>query len=295
MTTTDPSPTATAPGNPGSPRRAVTDRRASRIHAVTLHPRTLVTLAIVSLISVAAFGWPLLAAPTSDAVAHSGDAPLVFALLLPLLIAVVWAEIADGLIDTKALAVLGVLAAVGTALRPIGGGIAGLEPVWVLIIIGGRALGPGFGFTLGSVTLISSALITGGVGPWLPFQMIAAGWVGFGAGLLPRVRSRRGEVLLLAGYAALACVAYGFLMNLWFWPFSGGMAAQLSYQAGAPMLVNLQHWLVFSLATSLGYDIPRAVLTATLILVAGAPILGALRRATRRAAFGAPVVFVEAQ
>jgi len=261
---------------------------------VTLHPRTLVTLAIVSLISVAAFGWPLLAAPTSDAVAHSGDAPLVFALLLPLLIAVVWAEIADGLIDTKALAVLGVLAAVGTALRPIGGGIAGLEPVWVLIIIGGRALGPGFGFTLGSVTLISSALITGGVGPWLPFQMIAAGWVGFGAGLLPRVMSRRGEVLLLAGYAVLACVAYGFIMNLWFWPFSGGMATELSYQAGAPMLVNLQHWLVFSLATSLGYDIPRAVLTATLILVAGAPILGALRRATRRAAFGAPVVFIEA-
>ena len=291
MTTTAHSPTGEASVTPVS---APTVRRTARIHAVTLHPRTLVTLAIVSLISVSAFGWPLLAAPTSDAVAHSGDAPLVFALLLPLLIAVVWAEIADGLIDTKALAVLGVLAAVGTALRPIGGGIAGLEPVWVLIIIGGRALGPGFGFTLGSVTLISSALITGGVGPWLPFQMIAAGWVGFGAGLLPRVMSRRGEVLLLAGYAVLACVAYGFVMNLWFWPFSGGMATELSYQAGAPMLVNLQHWLVFSLATSLGYDIPRAVLTATLILVAGAPILGALRRATRRAAFGAPVVFVEA-
>ncbi len=291
MTTTAHSPTGEASVTPVS---APTVRRTARIHAVTLHPRTLVTLAIVSLISVSAFGWPLLAAPTSDAVAHSGDAPLVFALLLPLLIAVVWAEIADGLIDTKALAVLGVLAAVGTALRPIGGGIAGLEPVWVLIIIGGRALGPGFGFTLGSVTLISSALITGGVGPWLPFQMIAAGWVGFGAGLLPRVMSRRGEVLLLAGYAVLACVAYGFVMNLWFWPFSGGMATELSYQAGAPMLVNLQHWLVFSLATSLGYDIPRAVLTATLILVAGAPILAALRRATRRAAFGAPVVFVEA-
>ena len=291
MTTTAHSPTGEASVTPVS---APTVRRTARIHAVTLHPRTLVTLAIVSLISVSAFGWPLLAAPTSDAVAHSGDAPLVFALLLPLLIAGVWAEIADGLIDTKALAVLGVLAAVGTALRPIGGGIAGLEPVWVLIIIGGRALGPGFGFTLGSVTLISSALITGGVGPWLPFQMIAAGWVGFGAGLLPRVMSRRGEVLLLAGYAVLACVAYGFVMNLWFWPFSGGMATELSYQAGAPMLVNLQHWLVFSLATSLGYDIPRAVLTATLILVAGAPILGALRRATRRAAFGAPVVFVEA-
>ena len=100
MTTTAHSPTGSGSVS------ASTVRRAARIHAVTLHPRTMVTLAIVSLISVAAFGWPLLAAPTSDAVAHSGDAPLVFALLLPLLIAVVWAEIADGLIDTKALAVL---------------------------------------------------------------------------------------------------------------------------------------------------------------------------------------------
>jgi len=265
----------------------------SRPDAITLRPRTLVTLVLVTVVTVVAFGWPLLAAPDSDIVGggHSADAPWLFALLLPLLIAVVWAQISDGGVDAKALAVLGVLAAVGTALRPIGGGVAGLEPVWVLIILGGRALGPGFGFTLGSVTLLSSSLITGGVGPWLPFQMMAAGWVGFGAGLLPRTRSRRGEVVLLAGYASVACIAFGFLMNLWFWPFSGGLAPQLSFIPGEPLAANLGRWLAFCLATSLGYDLPRAVLTATLILVAGAPVLAALRRATRRASFGAEPCF----
>ena len=302
-------------GTPGSPPGGgAADRR--RVHAIRPRARTITTLILVTLISVVAFGWPLIAAPGSDAVAHSGDAPWVFALLLPLLIALVWAELGDGGVDAKALAVLGVLAAVGTALRPLGGGIAGLEPVWVLIILGGRALGPAFGFTLGSVTLISSALITGGVGPWLPFQMIAAGWVGLGAGLLPRTTenyspaatthtgaglrprtrsgARRTEIVMLSAYAFVACIAYGFCMNLWFWPFSGGLAPQLAYIPGAPLLVNLQHWLVFGAATSLGYDIPRAVLTVVLIALAGAPILAALRRSTRRASFGAVGRFEDA-
>ena len=274
---------------------AIVESRLPTVHAIRWRPRSIVALALVSVISIAAFGWPLIASAGSQVVAHSDDAPWVFALLLPLLIAVVWAEIADGTLDAKALAVLGVLAAVGTALRPIGGGVAGLEPVWVLIILGGRALGPAFGFTLGSVSLFSSALITGGVGPWLPFQMIAAGWVGLGAGLLPQVATRGREIALLVGYSFFACVGYGFLMNLWFWPFTGGLVPALAYQPGAPVLVNLQHWLVFGLATSLGYDIPRALLTAGLIALAGAPVLAALRRATRRAAFGAEPTFIPSE
>ena len=34
--------------------------------------------------------------------------------------------------------------------------------------------GPALGFLLGSTALLTSALLTGGVGPWLPFQMLAA-------------------------------------------------------------------------------------------------------------------------
>ena len=102
----------------------------------------------------------------------------MFAALLPGLIAVVLSEITAGRMDTKAIAMLGVLSAIGAALRPMGAGTAGIETVFFLLVLGGRVYGPGFGFVLGSTTLFASAILTGGVGPWLPFQMLAASWVG---------------------------------------------------------------------------------------------------------------------
>jgi energy-coupling factor transport system substrate-specific component len=47
----------------------------------------------------------------------------------------------------------------------------------------------------------------------------------------------------------------------------------------------------FDLTTSLGFDITRAVTNAVLVLALGRPVLAALRRASRRAAFGAEVVY----
>lgn len=268
---------------------AATAREAS-VRAVRLGRQSKAAIALVSIVGLVAFAWPLLAAPESPAVAHASDAPLLFALVVPLLLLVVLAQVSDGGMDAKAIAMLGVLAAVISALRPLGGGTAGLEPIWVVLILGGRALGPGFGFCLGSISLFASALLTGGVGPWLPFQMLGAAWVGMGAGLLPRASGRR-ELLMLATYGAVACVAYGFLLNLWFWPFTTGLPEQLAFTPGAPMTENLLAWLRFCLITSLGYDIPRAVLTVVLILVAGRPVLLALRRMSRKAAFAAPVAF----
>jgi energy-coupling factor transport system substrate-specific component len=157
--------------------------------------------------------------------------------------------------------------------------------VFVLIVLGGRVFGPGFGFVLGSTTLFASALMTGGVGPWLPFQMLAASWMGLGAGLLPPVRGR-GEVVVLIGYGIVAAIGFGLAMNLWLWPFATGLATDLSFVAGAPLLDNLQRFLVFSLVTSAGWEFGRAVTTAILLLLVGPSVLGVLRRAARRARFG---------
>ena len=60
-----------------------------------------------------------------------------------------------------------------------------------MLVLGGRVFGRGFGFVLGAVTLFVGALLTGGVGPWLPFQMLGAAWVGFFAGCLPRCAAAR--------------------------------------------------------------------------------------------------------
>jgi energy-coupling factor transport system substrate-specific component len=166
--------------------------------------------------------------------------------------------------------------------------------VFFLLVLAGRALGRGFGFVLGSVTLFASALLTAGVGPWLPFQMLAAGWVGFLAGCLPPARGRA-EVAVLTAYAAAAGLAYGLLMNLQLWPFALGLDSGLSYVAGDPVGENLGRFLAFTLATSLGFDLPRALTTAVLVALTARPVLTALRRAARKAEFGAIATFEEAR
>ncbi|QHC21325.1 ECF transporter S component [Streptomyces sp. GS7] len=269
--------------------------------AVRLGPRSVAALVLVSAVGVMAFGWPLLA-DSASGLAHSQDAPWLFTALLPLLLAVAVATVADGPpanaggtpgLDAKAIAMLGVLAAAGAALRPLGAGTAGIEPMFFLMVLAGRVLGPGFGFVLGSVAMFASALLTGGVGPWLPFQMLSMGWVSMGAGLLPgpdQLRGRR-ELALLAAYGALAAVLYGLVMNLQGWPYIAGLASGVSFVPGDPLHDNLARYLAYCLATSLGWDLPRALVTVVLTATLGGPVLKALRRATRRAAFEAPVSF----
>jgi energy-coupling factor transport system substrate-specific component len=262
--------------------------------ALPLHPRAIAALILASLVGLIAFFWPFLAAPESAAVAHAADAPFLFALLMPVLLMVVLSQMTTPGSGAKAIAMLGVLAALVAVLRPLGAGHAGIEPFWFLIVVGGRALGPGFGFALGAVGIFASALLTGGFGPWLPFQMIGAAWVGMGAGLLPRRVTGRAEVVMLAGYGAVAALVFGFLLNAWFWPYFSGSDIAFAFEPGAPALENLGRLVLFSLASSLGYDVPRAVLTAVLVLVAGGTMLRALRRASQRANFGAAPAFAEA-
>lgn len=256
---------------------------------IALRPRAVAALVVASAAGIMMFLWPLLASPDS-ALTQDTVAPLLFAAILPLVIGVVLGEIGDGGIDVKAIAMLGVLTAVGAAVRPLGAGAAGFEAVFFVIILGGRVFGPGFGFTLGTTVLFASALLTGGVGPWLPFQMLAAGWVGLGAGLLPRVRGAA-EVVLLVAYGVIAALCYGVVMNLSFWPFAIGAGTELSYVPGAPVTENLHRLLLFSAATSLGWDLGRAAFTGILLALTAPALLGALRRAARRAAFGATAGF----
>lgn len=260
-----------------------------RVVAVRLQARSSVLLLVTSVLGLVCFGWPLfLHGHSASSLAHSGDAPWIFLALLPLLLAVVLSALSEGSLDAKAIALLGILAACGAALRVPSPGVAGFEPVFFLLIPAGRVLGRGFGFVLGALTIVVSALITGGVGPWMPFQMFGAAWIGFGAGCLPPLRGRA-ELGLLAGYAAVTGILYGLLINLWFWPFGAGTATSFSFQPGAGFLHNLHSYLLFDLTTSLGFDIPRALVNATLVLVLGRPVLNALRRASRRAAFDVPV------
>ena len=283
MNSTTPEVSAGAPRQESDPLRH---------RAVPLRGRTPLVLTFASAIALAMFVWPLLVVPP-EGQGHVGDAPLLFVIIMPVIIGVVIAELSSGGIDAKALAMMGVLAAVGAALRPMGAGMAGIELVYFLLVLAGRVYGPGFGYVLGAVTIFTSALITAGVGPWMPFQMMTAAWIGMGAGLLPwrSLRGRR-EIALLVVYAVFAAYLFGALMNLWFWPFVLHEGGQLSYVPGAPVLENLHTFFLYNLATSAwGWDTGRAITNAVAIVVVGPAVLLVLRRAARKAAWREPVVF----
>lgn len=250
-----------------------------------------VALVIASALGAVAFFWPFVLDP--DVLGDVSVAPLLFGVLLILVLGVGVAQVSEGGIDAKALALLGVLSAVNAGLRPLGAGTAGIELVFFLLVLAGRAFGPGFGFLLGCTSLFASAIITGGVGPWLPYQMFGAAFVGLGAGMLPRWHGRA-EIVLLAVYGFASAYVYGLLLNLSFWPFFVDPASTTAYVPGASNWFNLRRYLIFDSVTSLGWDTLRALTNAVLIVIAGPAILAALRRAGRRAAFTAPVAFVAA-
>lgn len=236
-------------------------------------------LGVAAFAGLAAFAWPLFLSPASGI--EPSLAPTVFALLLPLVLAVVLSELTGQHLDAKALALLGVLTALGAVLRPISAGTAGVDLIFFLIILGGRVFGASFGFALGALVLFTSALLTGGVGPWLPYQMIAAGFVGMAGAPLPGLRGRA-ELGWLASVGFVTAFGYGWLMDFAFWPFGIGPASQFSYQAGAPILENLHTFVLYNLATSMGWNLGRAITNVVLLLVLGPGLLRVLRRAARR-------------
>lgn len=264
--------------------------------ALPIGRRTGITLMLASIAGIAIIAWPLFVAP-SDPSAADVEAPLMFIVILPIIVLTVLAQFSEGGMDSKALAMLGVLSAINAALRPLGAGVGGVETVFFLLILAGRVYGAGFGFVLGCTSLFASALLTAGVGPWLPFQMITSAWIGLGAGLLPKKVTGKVEVLMLAVYGAVSAYAFGALMNLWFWPFAVGMGeggSSMGFIPGDPLWENLKRFITFTLLTSTGgWDTGRAITNVLAIVILGPAILAVLRRSVRRASFGAPVSFTK--
>lgn len=263
-----------------------------RIRAVPLSRRSALVLAVASTAGLLMLMWPLLVRQSTGG---QVGPPFVFLALVPVVIVVVLAEVTEGGLDPRVLAVLGVLSAVNAVLRGLSPGTAGVELVFFLLILAGRVFGAGFGFVLGCTSLFASALLTGGVGPWLPFQMLASAWVGMGAGLLPRRVTGRAEIAMLAAYGVVAAYAFGLLLNLSSWPFVLGISVPghhgLSFVPGDPFGANLHRFLAYTLITSTGsFDTGRAITNATAIVLLGPAVLTTLRRAARRAVVTGTVV-----
>jgi energy-coupling factor transport system substrate-specific component len=190
-------------------------------------------------------------------------------------------------LSTRLLAVLAALVAIDATLRlVIVIGLLGFSPIFFLIIGGGYVMGPSFGFASGAMTLLLSAVLTAGLGPWLPYQMLAAGWVGMGAGYLGRICRRSispRAIAALCLYAASAGFVFGLLLDLWEWPLlvaSG--SSPLSWVPGAGPPDLLRRFGGFYLATSIAYDSFRAAGNVVLVALLGPAVIRALDRFRRR-------------
>ena len=242
------------------------------------------SIAVAALASLLMFAWPLLIATTDQN--ENLVAQAVFIALMPIIIVLTLIEFATGDIGSRQLAVLGVMTAVNAVVRLLGAGTAGIETAFFLIIIGAYVFRSGFGFILGSTSILVSALLGAGVGPWLPFQMMAAGLLGIGAGALPRFKQKHLQLFVLCAYAIVASFIYGGLMTLWNWPFLAGSDSSVSYSAGAGIGSNLLRFLNYEIVSGgLLWDVGRAVTTCVLILLTAPALLATLKRAATRAGF----------
>ncbi len=238
---------------------------------------------LTSLVGAAALLYPFALANVAATTGHAADAPVLMLILMPLLLGVILADLATNQINARVVAALGMLVAINAILRlPAGPGDS--PTFFFLVMIVGYAYGGRFGFLLGALSLLVSALLTAGIGPWMPFQMLTMGWMGLGAGGLQYVRrwlgwpaGGRGEILLLVIYGWLWGFLFGAVMNLTFWPFASGDSA-LAWQPGLGLGATLRRYWAFYLLTSLGWDATRALFNALLIVAFGRPILQVLRR-----------------
>ncbi len=270
-----PVPALPIPSPPTAPRavRPALPTAGRRAAASALLP-----LLVANLAAVAAFLWPLVASavPTQ---AHAA-VPYIALGLGPLSVLVVLSLLDGTVRSAHTLALLGTLAAIGAAIRIVGTGVGGVEALFILLILAGRAFGPRFGLLLGALSIAVSAVVAGGIGPWTPFQMFACGWVAVGAGLLPLRVGGWAEIAMLAVYGILASYAFGLIMNMWFWPFAVGAGTGISYVPGGAVGENLASFFVYSLVTSTAtWDTLRAVTTVIGLVAIGRPVLRALRRA----------------
>lgn len=238
-------------------------------------------VAVTAILALATFTWPLYVGDIS--IDERAIAQTSLILLMPLLVGLILFEVSSGGIGSRQVAVLAVLAALNAVVRMLGAGVAGIETLFFIVIIASYVFGSSFGFLLGASSMLVSALLTGGVGPWLPFQAMAAGLVGLGAGLLPRARKPRA---IMIAYAVFASFIYGGLMTMWNWPFMAGTGTVVSFIPGAGLLENASQFLKYEALTGgLLWDTGRAITTGVLIWLTAPALLTTLGRAAVRAGF----------
>ena len=242
--------------------------------------RPVAVYVLMTVVGAAAFLYPFwLPSGSAPDGAHRLDAPILAAVVAALVVGAITLEVRRGTMNGATISLLAVLSAACAILRIIGLP-AGGNAIFFLVVLAAAAFGPRFGLLLGLCAMAVSAVLTGGFGPWLPFQMLTLAWMGGGAGLVgrqTRTLSPWLEVCILAAYAWVWGFVFGAVMNLWFWPFivDGG---PLSWSPDYGLAQTLAHYWRFYVVTSFPWDAARAFVNAALVLLLGRSLLRSMRR-----------------
>jgi energy-coupling factor transport system substrate-specific component len=159
----------------------------------------------------------------------------------------------------------------------------GMSAGFFLPVLSGYAFGPHFGILVGILSMLVSSIFLGAIGPWLPYQLIAMGWVGgmagFGSFFRNRFHNSFWELILLCWIGGFSGILYGLLINLWFWPFlSSGL---LPYQG----MQIFHEYLIFYGITSLWWDVFSGVGNVVLMVLFSKPLMVILLRFEKKFQF----------
>jgi len=258
-----------------------------------LRLQSLIVNSFVFLLGILSLLAPFVVPQARTSAFSSTSFPVMVSLIIVLCVLILLFEAQSTILNAILIAFLGVLIALNAGLRFLETAIpgpAGFSPVFFLIILTGYYFGGRVGFLMGAMTMLVSGLITGGVGPWLPGQMITAGWVGQSAGLLRfifrkiNLAGKPIEIILLAVFSAIWGMLYGAIMNLWFWPFLAGTPGQTWFQ-GATLAENFGRYLTYYLATSVVWDVTRSIGNVLVVSFFARPVLQIFDRFNRRFSF----------
>jgi energy-coupling factor transport system substrate-specific component len=206
--------------------------------------------------AVAAFGIALVLAATGDS-----RVSMWFVVASVLGVTVVWLE--SGPDSAKEITLVATLAGAAAAGRVLFAAVPGVQPVTIVTLVAGAALGLRAGVGVGMLAAFVSNFFLA-QGPWTPYQMLAWGACGAVGALLTTLLHRR---IALAVVGFVLGLAFSAFMDVWewfaFWPHT---------------------WVSFTLVLGRGFpfDVAHAVGNIALALVAGPELRRLLERYGRR-------------
>src|SRR5919197_1414581 len=210
-----------------------------------------------------AFGITMFGAAVWAAV-DRGNGGLSLLLIAVALLALGAGWLESGPDSAKEIALIATLGGAAAAGRVLFAAIPGVQPVTVIAVCAGAALGARAGIAVGGVAALVSNFFLG-QGVWTPWQMLAWGACGAAGAALASPARRRG---FLAALCFVLGLAFSSFMDVWNW-----------------LAFSDEHtWQTFVAVQSRGFpfDVAHAIGNVVIAVVAGPELCRLLERYRRR-------------